>query len=80
MDRLSSSDRKERHVAEVGHASHIACCVAPDVLVQERVDRGRHDSTVAAVAAPVNVDRPERDAERLERAPDLSLLVPSLHW
>ena len=43
VDRLSSSDREERHVAEVGHASHIACCVALDVLVQERVDRGRHE-------------------------------------
>lgn len=69
MDRLSSSDRKERHVAEVGHASHIACCVAPDVLVQERFDRGRHDSTVAAVAAPVNV----------EQAGTLSQLLPSLY-
>jgi len=55
VDRLSSSDSNERHVAEAGDASHIACCIAPDVLVQERLNRGRHESTVAAVAAPVNV-------------------------
>lgn len=56
VDRLSSSDRNERHVAEVGHASHVACCVAPDVLIQERLNRGSHENTLAAVAAPVNVD------------------------
>jgi hypothetical protein len=43
-------------VAEVGHASHVACCVAPDVLIQERLNRGSHENTLAAVAAPVNVD------------------------
>jgi hypothetical protein len=36
VDRLSSSDRKERHVTEVGHASQIAFCVVPHVLVEER--------------------------------------------
>ena len=43
VDRLSSSDRKERHVAEVGHASYIACCVALDVLVPLRGVDGLED-------------------------------------
>jgi hypothetical protein len=42
VDCLSLSDRKERHVTKVGHASDIPFCVAPDVLVQERLNRGRH--------------------------------------
>ena len=51
VDRLPLADRKERAEAEARNTLHIACDVATGVLVEQRIDRGGHEGTVAVVAA-----------------------------
>jgi hypothetical protein len=43
-------------VTEARHTFHIAFDVAAGVLVEERIDRGGHERTVAVLAASVNLE------------------------
>jgi hypothetical protein len=43
-------------VTEADHSFHIAFRVAAGVFVEERIDGGGHERTVAAVTASVNLD------------------------
>jgi hypothetical protein len=59
VDRLPPPDCKERAETEARHPLHIAIDVAAGVLVEERIDRGGHERTVAAVTATVNLEAVE---------------------
>src|SRR5207245_9023006 len=55
VDRFPPPDRQERPETEAGHTFHIAFRIAAGELVEKRIDRGGHERTLAAVAAPVNL-------------------------
>src|SRR5436190_7393461 len=51
VDCLPLPNRKERAETEARNAFHIACDIATGVFVEQRIDRGGHDRTVAVVVA-----------------------------
>src|SRR5439155_14902300 len=74
VDRFPSADRQERPETEAGHTFHIAFRVAAGIFVEERIDRGGHERTVAAVAGLVNLEiAPEWTSVRRQR-PDAPLV------
>jgi hypothetical protein len=59
--RLPPAHREKRQETEARHTFHIAFGVAAGVVGEERINRGGHWRTVAAVAASVNLEYRARE-------------------